>query len=212
VAPDGRCPSRFQGRDMQDALRWLGQTPFVSNGDGDNFVSEFPFGTGTSFLRADVTEPNPRVGNGLLMLLTLPAGATDPGDPQGTLNALELNRRELEEDTHAHFLGSWCPTEEGLCFISFYPNAFAAISPGSVATLVQGSLFRARWAANVFGQTFDPGRAEEGRAEMMEQLRELSEEDIRQLVSQMPPGQDPERTLQVLLAMKHAMEEANNEG
>jgi hypothetical protein len=211
VAPDGRRPSRFRGGDMQEALCWLRQTPFLSNGDTESFVSEFPFGHQTALLRVDATTSNPRVGNGLMMLLTLPVGETDPDDPRGARSALELNCRELTEDTHAHFLGSWCPTEEGLCFVTFFPNTFAAISPGSVATLVQGSMFRARWAADVFDQTFDPSRAEEGRAAMMEQLRDLSEEDIRQLVAEMPPGEDPERTLQVLLAMKRAMEQAGDE-
>src|SRR5262249_26017447 len=108
--------------------------------------------------------------------------------------------------------GSWCPTEEGLCFVTFYPNAFAAISPGCVATLVQGSAFRARWAADAFDQMFDPRRAQQGRAARVEQLRELSEEDIRQLVARMSPDQDPERALQALLAMKRAMEQAGDEG
>jgi hypothetical protein len=212
VVPEGRRPSRFLGDEMMGALKWLGQTPFLTNGDGDRLVTEFPFGLLTSLLRVDATESNPRVGNGLLMLLKLPTDGTDPADPQGAQHALELNRRELREDTHAHFLGSWCPTDEGLCFVSFYPNAFAAIAPGSVATLVRSSMFRARWAAGVFDQTFDPRRAEEGRAAMMEQLRDLSEEDIRQLITHLPTGQDPERTLQVLLAMRRAMEEADDEG
>jgi hypothetical protein len=212
VVPDGRRPSRFQGRDMQDALRWLQQTPFLSNGDGDSLVSEFPFGPRTSLLHVDATEPNPRVGNGLLTVLTLPVAQSDPRNPRGTQSALELNRRELAEDTHAHFLGSWCPTEEGLCFVTFYPNAFAAIGPGSVPTLVQGSVFRARWAAGVFGQPFDPHRAKAGMEAVMEHLRDLSEDDIRQLVARMPPGQDPERTLKALLAMKQVMEQAGEEG
>jgi hypothetical protein len=210
VAPEGRHPSLFRDREMQDALRWLEQTPFLSNGDADSLVTEFPFGPRTSLLRADATESNPRVGNGLLTLLTLPVGEADPSDPEGAKAALKLNRRELEENTHAHFLGSWCPTEEGLCFVSFFPNSFAAISPGSLATLVQGSMFRARWAAGVFGQSFEPGRAEQGREAMLEQLRNMSEEDIRELVAQMGPGHDPERTFQTLLAMKRAMEQGGD--
>src|SRR5262249_37235569 len=160
----------------------------------------------------DATESNPRVGNGLLTLLTLPVGATAPGDPRGARHALELNRRELEEDTHAHFLGSWCPTEQGLCFVTFYPNAFAAISPGGVVPLAQGDAFRARWAAGVFGQAFDTGRAGAGTAAMLERLRDLSEEEIRQLVAHLPPGQDPQRALQALLALKRAMEQGGEEG
>jgi hypothetical protein len=212
VRPDGDRPSRFQGRDVEEALEWLYQTPFPSNGDGDALVSEFPFGPRTSLLRVDATESNPRVGNGLLTLLTLPVGESAPEDARGAQAALELNRRELQEDTHAHFLGSWCPTEQGLCFVTFYPNAFAALGPGSVVTLVQGCVFRARWAAGVFGQAFDPRRAEAGMAAMMERLRDLSEEEIRQLVARLPPGQDPQRALQALLAMKRAMEQGGEKG
>jgi hypothetical protein len=83
---------------------------------------------------------------------------------------------------------------------------------GPAVLLASDRRFRACWAAAAFDQTFDPSRAEQGRAAMMEQLRDLSEEDIRQLVAQMPPDRDPERTLQVLLAMKQAMQEAGDEG
>jgi hypothetical protein len=211
VKPDGDHPSRFRGHDMEEALEWLQRTPFHSNGDGDALVSEFPFGSDTSLLRVDATESNPRVGNGLLTLLTLPMGESAPGDARGAQDALELNRRELQEDTHAHFLGSWCSTEQGLCFVSFFPNAFAAISPGSIVTLVQSCVFRARWVASVFGQTFDPRRGDAGREETMERLWDLSEEEIGQLVARLPPGQDPQRALQALLAMKRAMEQAGDE-
>src|SRR5262249_12162724 len=127
VAPDGHGQSRYQGDEFLAALKMLEGSPFEFSGDGERLCCEFPFCRETSLLVADSQEVNPRIGGGLLIRLTLPAGATAPGDPAGTRAALELNRRELTGRSRAHFLGSWCPTEEGLCFVSFFPNILATL-------------------------------------------------------------------------------------
>jgi hypothetical protein len=206
VAAEGGRPSLYRGEDMLAALDMLAGSTYQATGGEDRLVVEFPFGTQTSLLVADGTEANPRVGNGLLMRLTLPLGAVATDDPTGTQAALGLNRRELTGPSHAHFLGSWCPTEQGLTFVSFFPNAMAAFRPGCVGALVQGAMDRACWAAEAFGQSFDPEQAQVGQAAMLERLRGTSEEDLRQIAAHLPSGQDPQEFLQVALDMKRSIE------
>jgi hypothetical protein len=211
VAADGRHHSLYQGDGMLAALDMLAGSQFEANGDEGRLVVEFPFGAETSRLIADTTESNPRIGHGLLMHLTLPVGwGADVSDPRGTQSALGLNRRELTELTGAHFLGSWCPTEEGLTFISFFPNTMAGINPGCVSPLVQSATCRARWAAGVFHQPFDPHQAQTGREAMLDQIRHMTEQEIRQVAANLPPGQDAQAFLQFVLAMKRTLGQPEN--
>jgi hypothetical protein len=144
------------------------------------------------------------------MHLTLPLGEAAVGDPAATQAALGLNRRELTELTGAHFLGSWCPTEQGLTFVSFFPNTMAAINPGCVGPLVQSAICRARWAAGAFRQPFEPQQAQAGQAAVMEQLRHMTEVEIRQMAANLPEGQDRQAFLCVALALKRGMERGEN--
>ena len=161
--------SFYRGQGMLDALQMLQQPPCVlATGDENGLSAEFPFDDQTSLLRALTYDPNPRLGNGLLMLLTLPVGGNDAGSAAGAATALALNAQELQAMNRSHFLGSWCPGPVGATFVSFFPNSMEQCGPGCTPTLVQGAVIRARWVTMaVCRRQWDYERA---RAARLQQL------------------------------------------
>ena len=92
-------------------------------------------------------EQNPRLGNGCLLLLTLPI---EEKGVTWARRALALNDLEIRSHTSTPFLGSWCADKLGLTFVSFLPNCLFA--PGVITNLVLASSLRALWVnEEVFG-------------------------------------------------------------
>jgi hypothetical protein len=150
--PLREAPSHWAGSEMFQVLRMLQEPPSIlANGDENGIAAEFSFPgpRGSSLLRISTSEEHPRLGRGCLFRLTLPppeAGLTSLSE------LLETNEREAEG--HNYFLGSWCPTEEGPTYVSFFPNA--AYRPGALQNLAMSLVNRARWVtAELFGHDID---------------------------------------------------------
>ena len=71
------------------------------------------------------------------------------GEADGIAFATDLNRRELESLTRAHFLGSWHWRDDGLHFVTFLPNAMH-LGRGDLLNLVMSTAGRAKWVAETF--------------------------------------------------------------
>jgi hypothetical protein len=166
VAPLGREDSRWAGADMEKALRLLQQPPCVlANGSLAGLAGEFPFPgpTGTSLFTLTTTAPHPRLGNGCLCRLTLPHGGEDAATAR---LALQLNGFEL--DGFAYHTGSWCPSDRGLAYVSFLPNA--AHQPGALENIVMSFVSRVRWVARAFFEYDMDEHFEESLARKQEQM------------------------------------------
>lgn len=145
IAPLGAKESSFIGDGFNECERHFGrQLSVLTNADQTGLTAEFPFVGSTALFRMITDVPNPRLGNGLMCILTLPSPY--PSDELAGL-ALQLNRSECSEVTRAQFLGSWCPdpTQPGLLsFISFLPNM--SFFPGIQNLLYQSAASRVKWA------------------------------------------------------------------
>ncbi len=165
-APMGVGPSLFAGHEFADAEEAMGRHLSLLTSAGDTgLTSEFPFGEGTALLQM-LTEPrNPRLGSGLMMILSLPTHYATSDLPR---LALQMNQLELSQLTRAPFLGSWCPhatIPNTLCFVSFFPNACSL--PGLPTTFLQYSAGRARWMLeSVHGETDEASRRQSQPAVM----------------------------------------------
>lgn len=148
-APLGERPSMFVGGDFESAERAFGrQHSVLTTASSSGLTSELPFGPETALVEMRTDVENPRLGNGLMVLLSLPLSFA--AESRFRI-ALDLNRRELGEMTRTPFLGSWCPhptQNRTLTHVSFFPNACAL--PGLPVTLLQYTASRAKWAESVF--------------------------------------------------------------
>jgi len=153
VQPLGREPSRYAGSELEHCVALLQQPPvLLATGGPRGLTAELPFGASTSLLRLLTDAEHPRLGKGLLVLLTLPV----PG--LGARHALELNRRELQQGERAALLGTWVAGEVGPTFAAFYPNA--VYREGLTANVALGSVVRAcRTAEWLLGPDWAAGSA-----------------------------------------------------
>src|SRR5262249_31400743 len=127
LIPTGQEPSRYRGQEMLDTLAMLQRPPcLLATGTDQGLSGEFPFGQLSSLLQMKTNEPHPRLGQGLLRLLEIPAGPSGLSNVEAARKALELNEWEQRAGPFAHFLGSWCPGDRALCFVSFFPNGLFA--------------------------------------------------------------------------------------
>jgi hypothetical protein len=175
VVPAGEAASLYAGKDMAETLKRLDRPPCVlATGDDKGVTAEFPFGGLTSLLRLKTEEANPRLGNGLLVLLEVPAGESGAGNLEAARLALTLNERELASLTRCHFLGSWCPGDRVLAFVSFWPNAMH--QPGLAWGLIPRAVVdRSFWVAKeVFGMDTDFEAAMKNKLDMMAALEEAA--------------------------------------
>jgi hypothetical protein len=145
VAPHGEHPSMWADGEIEQVGDLFQGPPCVlANADRTGLTAEFPFSSRTSLLQVMTNEGNPRLGNGCLMLLTLPWGGNDVDTAR---MALELNAAEQGAPESGYFLGSWCHYDRGLTFVSFLPNVLH--KPGMVQNLVMSSVNRVRWVTEV---------------------------------------------------------------
>src|SRR5438046_5835006 len=97
----------------------------------------------TSLLQMSTNYANPRLGNGLLIRLSLPNIAYSQDLAQ---LAISLNISECNELTRSAFIGSWCVLGEGrLTYVSFLPNV--AYAPGLVSNLCFYMASRSKWVS-----------------------------------------------------------------
>jgi hypothetical protein len=164
VSPKGEARSAYAGEEMRELLALLNKPPCVlATGDRRSISAEFPYPNSTSLIQLETEDKNPRVGNGLLALLTIPDGAHNGASrPSAGTNdivqalekgvdawrasgrsALKLNAREIASSTRAHFLGSWRQSDKGLTYASFYPNCL--YRRGCLQNLAMNHIMRARW-------------------------------------------------------------------
>jgi hypothetical protein len=153
----GQEASRYQGREMLDALEMFQAPPpcpcVLATGDEKALCAEFPFGHLTSLLSVQTDSPHLDLGNGLRMVLQLPEGPSGLDNPEAARKALELNEWEQKVRLGSHFLGSWCPAP-ALCFLSFLPNGLFARH--LVVAYAIEAMHRAHWAAtDVFQAGWD---------------------------------------------------------
>ncbi len=148
VAPHGVPSSAWAGEEMERTLEVVRSSPYtvLATGDESGFSAELPFQSRTSLLTVSTRERNPQLGSGALLLLHLPM-TIDEAD--GVAFATDLNRRELESLTRAHFLGSWHWRNDGLCFVTFLPSIVHLVR-GSLLNLVMSAARRAQWVAETF--------------------------------------------------------------
>ena len=143
VNAEGQSPSRYAGEEMEQLVATLQQPPCVlATGGKMGVTAEFPYPrpVGTSLLQLRTTDQDPRAGNGLFALLTIPEGKNDAATAR---QALETNRLELNSVTWTHFLGCWCTSERGLTYIAFYPNYLHRI--GCLQNIAMATVARVRW-------------------------------------------------------------------
>jgi len=142
VNAEGQSPSRYAGEEMEQLVASLQQPPCVAaSGDKMGVTAEFPYPgpVGTSLLQLRTTDKDPRAGNGLFVLLSIPEGKDDAATAR---HALELNRTELNSPTWTHFLGSWV-SKGTLTYAAFYPNWVHRI--GGLRNIAMATVTRARW-------------------------------------------------------------------
>lgn len=202
IAPAGAGPSAFAGPEFEQAADWLGRQGFFTNADEAGLTSELPFGEMTSLLTLRADDPHPEPGSGLTGRLVLPALPGEPASARAAEAALGLNANEVRDGTDMQFAGSWCPTEHGLAFHLFVPNIVG--EPGWVTNFTFALARRGMWAAGVFDQSFEP----QGRSAMdrvAAQMAGLDEEAFQAVLDSIPPGEEQEKTIRALTAVRAAM-------
>lgn len=157
IAPLGQETSKFVGEDFETAEQAVGpQISVLTTAGPDGLTSEFPFGTATSMFRMQTDQPNPRMGNGLLSVLTLPTRFAESEIPT---TIVDLNRRYFTEFNKSQCVGSWCqhPSLKGsISFVSFLPNVCAL--PGLATTLLMYAASQSQWAEEALSER-DPQEA-----------------------------------------------------
>ena len=157
IAPMGQQETPWPAEMFEDLQEnYLGGPPcLLANAGPTGLTAEFPFGTESSLLEANIDQTHPVVGKGLWLLNSF--GLDDiPGDP--SLGPLALNAWEIE---HANqpFFGSWCASKNGrLDFVAFVPNVMS--NPAAAANFIMLSAGRARlmsikWLGDDWSKTWD---------------------------------------------------------
>jgi hypothetical protein len=198
VAPRGMGPSVYPGPGFVQAVKWLEEQGFFSNGDETGFTAEFPFGGMTSLLTMRTGEAHPLLGNGLGIRLVLPLMPGESESAETVRVALKLNSAEVSEHTDTHFARSWCPGARGLAHHSFLPNLLGGGS-GQVMNFTFTTARRSRWAAGVFEQEFTSGTPP-----AMERVLALDDAEFQALIDNLPPGAGRERMVQLMTLLRDA--------
>jgi hypothetical protein len=172
VAPAGLQPSAWEREELEWTTAIVQQGAFtgLATGDATGLSAEFPFQSRTSLLRVSTRESNPQLGNGVLLLLSLPMNI---GESEGLRLAGKLTRRELESLTRCHQIGAWCWQGDGLHHVTFLPNLMQR-GRGSLLNVVMAMAGRAKWVAESFyGDDWIGNRDRSGRPLAVPALGEL---------------------------------------
>jgi hypothetical protein len=174
VNAEGQRPSAYAGQEMEQLVAKFQemQPPCVmASGEKTGLAAEFPYPGPpvTSLLQLSTTEKDPRAGNGLFVLLTVPEGTDDAASAR---HALELNGTELNFPTWTHFLGSWM-SQRTLTYAAFYPNFVHRM--GCLQNIAMATVSRARWLTeDVLGYNWEE-HFQETFERKVAQLRQISE-------------------------------------
>jgi hypothetical protein len=202
IVPAGAGPSAFAGPEFAQAAVWLERQGFFTNADEEGLTSELPFGEITSVLTLKSGDPHPELGNGLTGRLVLPVLPGESASARAVEAALNLNSDEVSTHTDVHFAGSRCPTERGLAFHLFVPNIVGG--PGWVTNFTFALARRAMWASRVFDQAFEP-QGQSAMDQLAEQMAGLDDDEFQAVLDSIPPGEDRDKTIQALTAVRAAM-------
>lgn len=157
-APAGRQPSRWIGQpEWKEMERAMERQSLHFECDHTAYLrAEFgwPINDASgarqfSILEVKTDEPNPIIGHGLMMRLTLPI-KLPPAKCAHT--ALELNNMERKEWLRCQFLGSWCADDGLLEYECFVPNT--SYNHEILEALSLSVAIRAEWVAEVFAKWF----------------------------------------------------------
>jgi hypothetical protein len=125
--PQGREPSRWvTSGEFEQIPSMLMKYGFFSTGGKDGLSAELSFGNETALITADVGQPHPQLGNGVLLLLKLPVTLSAP---MAACVATELNATDANNFAGSHLMGAWCSTEisrasTSQCSPASYPTCF----------------------------------------------------------------------------------------
>jgi hypothetical protein len=160
--PAGNEPSPFKQAEF-DRLVAMETPPWVlATGGGPGLTAEFPFtgdrpaawlratgsedGPETALLKVNAAERHPQLGSGALLRLDLPIRVPEDGAARP---AMTLNAAETTDWAEAHFLGAWCPHDEGVTFASFLPARL--YTPGLLHSMIVCAAQRTEWARQFLG-------------------------------------------------------------
>ena len=151
-APAGRGRSAWSEEHVKEAGGLVSASLGLQTEYRDGaLLVDIPFDTGNALLRVQTEVSNPTLGNGVLLILTVPKQLND-----GELGdvPLAVNDWELSSEARCHFLGSWCTPPEDqvdrgiLTHVSFLPNALGKIGQFGLANLTMSMCMRAAWLGN----------------------------------------------------------------
>src|SRR5262249_24071352 len=143
VVPVGQRQSVWEGEELEwtSEIVRRGQYTVLASGGATGLSAELPFQARTSLLTVTTEASNPQLGNGALLVLRLPMSVAEH---EGHHFAVALNSRELRTLTRAHYLGCWLWRDDGMCFVTFLPNALR-IGRGDLLNHVMAMSGRAKW-------------------------------------------------------------------
>lgn len=153
IAHHGQQPSKWIDTEEFEEIvaRWgHGDSGFGTAGKGWLTI-ETPFGAATAMLKLKADEPHCRLGNGLLMTLTLPGLCED--EVQMAQRAIELNFIEITHwlKSGVPLIGSWSAEEWELPAGPRFATAFSCFVPnmmykrGLAENFVLYAMGRAKW-------------------------------------------------------------------
>jgi len=118
IAPQGKQPSLWNNQIMAELPEFINRADkWFSMGSESGVSAEFPYPGRTSLLQFITDESNPRMGNGLLVLIRTPLSGVDPK------YVLELNEFEQNSEAFLQSIGSWCLQNGELNYVTFLPNS-----------------------------------------------------------------------------------------
>ena len=100
-------------------------------------------GEGVALLRVSATQPHPRLGHGVVLVMVPPAGA-EPIAERAPATVALLQEAEAREWTGVDAVGGWCVhPSAGLSHVVFVPAL--AVEGETVESLAEQAVLRARW-------------------------------------------------------------------
>jgi hypothetical protein len=147
----GDAPSHFLGAECENVRKMRPELCDIvmANSDKKGATVEFPFPgcvPSSTMLRIHADESHPKIGNGALLVLKIPA---IPGVKQDYQLANHLNLLEMQQWSRTRSFGAWCPdaqaanSEEAIAYVSFIPSA--ARRNGLLQNEVMMMAARSRW-------------------------------------------------------------------
>jgi len=157
-APLGqREPPWAETDEFEETAAFFNKSNSFATADKSGLTAEFAWGEDqTSMMTAELGQPHPQLGKGVLVRLNLPL-TLDSDD--AALLAGYLNQLEIKSLTRAHLLGAWSTDKVSgshtVVFASFIPNVM--YKPGLLTQMLMTMGLRLRWVATVVEPGLEPG-------------------------------------------------------